>query len=91
VLAVKREALAQHRSQKEWLDESQGLDAYLVTMEEMSAEAGRLSGQFEYAEGWRRHSHLGFCDEDADPLAEALGERVLVNEEYRRGLDCPLS
>jgi len=91
MLTAKRKALAQHRSQKEWLDESQGLDAYLVTMEEMSAEVGRLSGQFEYAEGWRRHSHLGFCDEDADPLAEALGERVLVNEDYRRGLDCPLS
>jgi len=91
MLAAKRQALAQHRSQKEWLDESQGLDAYLVTMEEMSGEVGRLSGQFEYAEGWRRHSHLGFCEEDADPLAEALGERVLVNEDYRRGLDCPLS
>ena len=91
MLAAKREALAQHRSQKEWLDESQGIDAYLVTMEKMSGEVGQLSGQFEYAEGWRRHSHLGFCDEDADPLAEALGERVLVNEDYRRGLDCPLS
>lgn len=90
VLAVKREALAQHRSQKEWLDESQGLDAYLVTMESLSAEVGGASGRFEYAEGWRRHSHLGFCQEDADPLAESLGERVLMNEDYRRGLECPL-
>jgi len=89
VIAAKREALAQHRSQKEWLDESQGLDAYLTTMEAMSAEVGRSSGRFEYAEGWRRHSHLGFCDENADPLVEALGERVLVNEEYRRLLDDP--
>ncbi|MBN1459545.1 MAG: PIG-L family deacetylase [Armatimonadetes bacterium] len=87
VLAAKREALAQHRSQKEWLDESQGLDAYLETMEHMSAEVGRLSGRWEYAEGWRRHSHLGFCQEDDDPVMEALGERVLVNEDYRRGLN----
>jgi LmbE family N-acetylglucosaminyl deacetylase len=90
VLGRKREALAQHRSQKEWLDESQGLDAYLVAMEQMSAEVGRLSGQFECAEGWRRHSHLGFSDVEADPLADTLGDRVLVNEEYRRWLDCPL-
>jgi hypothetical protein len=90
MLGRKREALAQHRSQKEWLDESQGLDAYLVAMEQMSAEVGRLSGQFEYAEGWRRHSHLGFSDVEADPLADTLGDRVFVNEEYRRWLDCPL-
>ena len=91
VLGRKREALAQHRSQKEWLDVSQGMDAYLLTMEQQALEVGRLSGQFEYAEGWRRHSHLGFCEEDADPLAEALGERVLVNEDYRRRLDDSLS
>jgi len=36
--------LAQHRSQKEWLDTSQGLDSYLVTMEDMCREAGRRSG-----------------------------------------------
>jgi len=91
VLGRKREALAQHRSQKEWLDVSQGMDAYLLTMEQQALEVGRLSGQFEYAEGWRRHSHLGFCEEDADPLAEALGERVLVNKDYRRRLDDSLS
>ncbi len=46
VLAVKRKMLAQHRSQKEWLDVSQGMDAYLTTMEEMSREAGTLSVAF---------------------------------------------
>jgi len=86
VLEQKRRALAQHRSQKEWLDVSQGMDAYLTTMEELSAEVGRMSGRFAYAEGWRRHSHLGFCEEAADPLAQALGERVLVNAAYRRWL-----
>ncbi len=90
VLEEKRRALAQHRSQKEWLDVSQGMDAYLTTMEELSAEVGRMSGRFRYAEGWRRHSHLGFCEEEADPLAEALGRRVLVNEGYRRRLEEPL-
>lgn len=89
VLGTKREALAQHMSQKEWLDVSQGMDAYLITMEEQATVLGRMSGRFRYAEGWRRHSHLGFCDENADPLLEALGTLVLVNEDYRRRLEEP--
>jgi len=90
VLERKREALAQHRSQKEWLDLSQGMDAYLTAMEQLAAEVGRLSGRFRYAEGWRRHSHLGFCNEAADPLADALGDLVLVSEDYRRWLEEPI-
>jgi N-acetylglucosamine malate deacetylase 1 len=35
---------------------------------------GAMSGRFEYAEGWRRHLHLGFCSELADPLPAVLGE-----------------
>jgi LmbE family N-acetylglucosaminyl deacetylase len=77
VLGEKRAMLACHRSQKEWLDHSQGLDSYLTTMETMTAQVGRMSGEFEYAEGWRRHLHLGFCDEGYDPLTDALGERVV--------------
>ncbi len=71
-LSRKREMLACHVSQKAWLDESQGMDSYLVTMEHLCHEVGRLSGKFRYAEGWRRHSHLGFCAADADPLADAM-------------------
>lgn len=85
-LDAKRAALACHKSQKEWLDASQGLDSYLTTMEEMSREVGGLSGRFEYAEGWRRHLHLGFCAEDADPLTEALGDKVVISEQYEAGL-----
>ncbi|MFH1708945.1 MAG: PIG-L family deacetylase [Planctomycetota bacterium] len=76
ILAVKRAMLALHRSQKEWLDVSQGLDSYLATMEQMTRAVGRMSRRFRFAEGWRRHSHLGFSAEDADPLAEALGRKV---------------
>lgn len=85
-LARKRQALACHASQKEWLDASQGLDSYLNTMESMCHEVGRLSGKFEYAEGWRRHLHLGFCSQDADPLSEALGGDCLISDEYERAL-----
>ncbi|MBI2842642.1 MAG: PIG-L family deacetylase [Armatimonadetes bacterium] len=77
VMDEKREALACHNSQKEWLDQTHGLDSYLNTMVEMSAEVGRMSGRFVYAEGWRRHSHLGFGPKDFDPLRDALRETVI--------------
>jgi LmbE family N-acetylglucosaminyl deacetylase len=72
----KAEMLAKHKSQKEWLDISQGLDAYIITMKQMCAEVGMLSGRFDYAEGWIRHSHLGFCDQDDNPMADILKEHV---------------
>ena len=86
VLPQKRAALACHRSQKEWLDVSQGLDSYLQTMEDMSAEVGEMSAKFRYAEGWRRHAHLGFCAPDADPLADALAAVHHLDPTYEVGL-----
>jgi len=83
VIERKTEVLACHLSQRQWLDSSQGLDNYLTTMREMSAEVGRMSGKFEFAEGWRIHSHLGFCPEDFDPLAAALSEHI-VKERSRK-------
>ena len=87
VLGKKREMLAQHKSQKEWLDVSQGFDAYLNTMEEISLEVGRMSGNFPYAEGWRRHSHLGFSATEQDPLGDVLGERCIMDEQYETALN----
>ncbi len=72
----KVEMLAKHRTQKDWLDESQGHDSYLQTLRDLDAQGGRLSGKFEYAEGWRRHLHLGYCGRDDDPLRDALGAYV---------------
>jgi LmbE family N-acetylglucosaminyl deacetylase len=86
VHATKRAALAAHHSQKAWLDTSQGMDSYLQAMEQMSRAVGKLSRRFRHAEGWRRHLHLGFCAEGADPLAEALGPNYLVNRAYEREL-----
>ncbi len=76
VMARKRDALACHRSQKQWLDKTQGMDSYIKTAESLAAEVGGLSGCFEYAEGWRRHLHLGFGAEEFDPLTDALVEAV---------------
>jgi N-acetylglucosamine malate deacetylase 1 len=90
VMDRKRACLACHRSQKEWLDRTQGLDSYLNAMSAMCREAGRWSGRFEYAEGWRRRLHLGFCGEQDDPLGTALGNRVLVSEVYEEDLDAGL-
>ena len=86
-VAQKREMLAQHRSQKEWLDASQGMDSYLIEMETMNRRIGELSTRFEYAEGWRRHNHLGFANEGYDPLADALGDRCVIDEVYETSLD----
>ena len=72
VLARKRDMLACHRSQQEWLNVSQGMDAYLHEMERMSADVGRMSGRFAQAEGWRRHSTLGFGPDGFNPLKDLL-------------------
>jgi len=76
VMDKKRAALTCHRSQKEWLDTSQGLDNYIITMENLNRRVGSMSGKFEYAEGWRRHSHFGFAAEDFDPLTKALASYI---------------
>jgi len=76
VLDRKREMLSCHRSQRGWLDDSQGMDNYLRSMEDMSARVGEMSGRFKYAEGWRRHSHMGFGPEEFDPLRQVLAGRI---------------
>jgi LmbE family N-acetylglucosaminyl deacetylase len=66
------ELLACHASQKEWLDKTQGFDSYLKTMRELTEKIGGMSGRFRFAEGWRRHSHVGFTRQDCNPLADIL-------------------
>jgi N-acetylglucosamine malate deacetylase 1 len=85
-ISTKRKMLAQHRTQKEWLDVSQGMDAYLKAMEDMSRQVGKMSGRFKFAEGWRRHSHLGFSAVEIDPLAEILGPLCVIDKRYEKSL-----
>lgn len=82
----KRGALDAHNSQDEWLGSTQGFGSYLRAMDEMSRTVGQMSGMFELAEGWRRHSHLGFSAQDQDPLRDALGDRAHVDAGYERSL-----
>ncbi|HXT41034.1 MAG TPA: PIG-L family deacetylase [Candidatus Angelobacter sp.] len=86
VHTMKRAALACHRSQKEWLDVSQGMDSYLKAMDEMSLAVGRMSKRFKHAEGWRRHSHLGFSTREANPLVQQLGKIRLLDTTYTHSL-----
>ena len=71
VQTIKLTALAAHRTQKEWLDVSQGMNSYLRAMEDASLAVGKMSRRFKHAEGWRRHSHLGFSGTATDPLRDA--------------------
>lgn len=83
VHAGKCAALAAHKSQAQWLAESQGMNAFVRTMEEDSEAVGRLSRKFKHAEGWWRHLHLGFCAPAANPLREALGKNYLPNPAWK--------
>ncbi len=78
VMQKKADMLACHKSQQQWLDTSQGLNSYLETMRQLSREVGVMSARYEYAEGWRRHIHLGLCAPQSDPLREALGSRAFM-------------
>jgi len=72
VMDEKTKMLACHNSQQKWLDTSQGMNSYLQAMTDSMHAVGRMSGRFEYAEGWRRHIHPGLCAPTADPLRETL-------------------
>jgi LmbE family N-acetylglucosaminyl deacetylase len=85
-METKLKMLGCHESQRQWLDETQGLDDYLESMRRSSAEVASMSGQpsWEYAEGFRQHSHVGFSAVDRDVLAEVLGDQ-LTRRRIERG------
>ena len=78
VMDTKLKMLGCHESQRQWLDETQGLDDYIESMRQSSREVGRLAGQrgWKYAEGFRRHNHVGFAARERDLLAEVLAPDV---------------
>jgi LmbE family N-acetylglucosaminyl deacetylase len=82
----KRAALACHQSQDGWLQASQHMSSLVHDLDGIERLVGRMSRKFKYAEGWRRHSHMGFGQPGADPLREALGKKYLVNQAYERAL-----
>lgn len=85
---AKKEMLGCHKSQKEWLDATQGMDSYLQTMVDLCRAMGKMSGKYTLAEGWRRHNALGFAaDLGWDPLAEALADVSHLDKKYAAWLN----
>jgi LmbE family N-acetylglucosaminyl deacetylase len=79
-------ALAEHKSQQDWLETTQGLGSLSSRLTRMARELGRLCGRFKFAEGWRRHLHYGFSGKEVDPLKDALGRSCLINKAFES--DC---
>lgn len=77
VIETVRDMLRCHRSQKEWLDATQGMDNYILSMESAARRMGELAGNCEYGEGWRRHSWMAYGPPDFDPLRDALRDYVV--------------
>lgn len=86
-LEVKRAALAEHRSQQDWLVATQGMNSFLAKAEADARLVGRVSKKFKCAEGWRRHLHYGFSNAELDPLRQALGKNYLLDKTYARNLN----
>ena len=80
---TKLKMLGCHESQRQWLDETQGMDDYLESMRHSGEEVARMSNQpgWLYAEGFRQHSHAGFSARDRDLLAEVLGDRIVCRRD----------
>ena len=87
VLDTQSAALAEHKSQQAWLDATQGLDSMTAKVRELARAVGRLSKQFQFAEGWRRRLHYGFSATEVDPMRDALAANFLVNVRYERSLE----
>jgi LmbE family N-acetylglucosaminyl deacetylase len=82
VYKQKCEALASHQSQAAWLEASQGANSLTTMLDAFSSKVGELSRNFRHAEGWWRHSHLGFCREGADPIRETLGTLAIARRDH---------
>ena len=78
VMQTKLRMLGCHESQRQWLDETQGLDDYLESMHRSSAEVAQMLTNTGclFGEGFRQHSHVGFSRQERDPLTEVLGPLV---------------
>ena len=70
VLPTKRQMLACHASQRDWLRKHHGMDHYLNAMKDWSAQRGKSCG-VPFAEGYRQH--LGHSYPQDNLLGELLG------------------
>ena len=82
VVDFQKEMLCCHKSQKEWLDATQGPDVYLKTIDERGEMCAKISKKFSMAEGWIQHNPMGYSGPGFNPLADALKENCIINPEY---------
>ncbi|MDA3925734.1 MAG: PIG-L family deacetylase [Kiritimatiellae bacterium] len=80
VMEMKEAMLSKHVSQKEWLDSTQGMSSYINNMINSAQDVGSRFSSFNYAEGWVRHNHTGYCGSDFDPVRELLGDLIFNYE-----------
>jgi hypothetical protein len=77
-METKKSMLACHQSQKVWLDQSQGNDAYIKELVFRGKFYGQMSKKFDFAEGWIRHSDVGFGAENFNPLVDDLKDHAFM-------------
>jgi len=77
-METKKAMLACHQSQKVWLDQSQGNDAYIKELVFRGKFYGQMSKKYEFAEGWIRHSDVGFGAENFNPLVDDLKDNAFM-------------
>jgi LmbE family N-acetylglucosaminyl deacetylase len=70
VIEAKADALAAHASQREWLRRQHGMDHYVESMRDWSAQRGKQAG-VAFAEGFRQH--LGHSYPQDNLLGQVLG------------------
>ena len=83
---AKRAMLSQHRTQKDWLDVSQGMGSYLQEMENMARQVGRMSGRFEVRRGLAAAFSSWLRRAGCRPARQALGPACWVDPDYELGL-----
>lgn len=75
VLEKKKEALAKHESQRNWLRKHHGMDEYLLMMERWARECGEPCG-LKLAEGFRRYK--GHPYPETPLLEQLLGDGLVA-------------
>jgi N-acetylglucosamine malate deacetylase 1 len=82
VFRIKKEMLAQHASQRDWLRKQHGIDEYLNQMERWTRETGRAWG-VPFAEEFRQRR--GHPYPESPLLQELLGNSTLLRREKAKG------
>jgi LmbE family N-acetylglucosaminyl deacetylase len=77
VIDVKEAMLASHASQRDWLHKHHGIDQYLKSMRDWSAQRGQRCG-VRYAEGFRQHRGHSYPQDNL--LAATLGGARMTND-----------